>query len=137
MPNKLLGVLAMLAGLLVLLVLPITDVTRNRGARFNPVMRSGFWTLLVVVFFLLYVGACHVANPWVVIGQILTRAYFGYFLVFVPALGTFAVAILELVPFLVRFDPWQPGPLTDWFSATFTLLKKRFDSFVASCASFV
>lgn len=95
-PNKLLGVLAILAGLLILLVLPVTDVTRNRGARFNPVMRTGFWSLLTVVFFLLYVGACHVANPWVVIGQILTTLYFGYFLVFVPAFGVLAVAVLEL-----------------------------------------
>lgn len=41
-PNKLLGVLAMLAGLLVLLVLPVTDTARNRGARFNPALRLAF-----------------------------------------------------------------------------------------------
>lgn len=41
-PNKLLGVLAILAGLLVLLVLPVTDTARSRGARFNPALRLAF-----------------------------------------------------------------------------------------------
>jgi ubiquinol-cytochrome c reductase cytochrome b subunit len=41
-PNKLLGVLAILAGLLILLVLPATDTNRSRGARFNPSLRLSF-----------------------------------------------------------------------------------------------
>lgn len=86
-PNKLLGVLAMLAGLLILLVLPATDTARSRGARFNPLIRVAFWMLLVIVFLLLYVGACHVADPWVSIGQVLTVLYFGYFLLLTPVIG--------------------------------------------------
>ena len=94
-PNKLLGVLAILAGLLVLLVLPVTDTARNRGARFNPALRLAFWNLLAVVFFLLYVGACHVADPWVAIGQVLTVLYFAYFFLLVPAVGLASVILLE------------------------------------------
>jgi len=86
-PNKLLGVLAMLMGLLILLVLPATDTNSSRGARFNPLIRSAFWSLIAVVLFLLYVGAIHVAAPWVVTGQILTALYFGYFIIAVPATG--------------------------------------------------
>ena len=86
-PNKLLGVMAILAGLLILLVLPITDTNRSRGARFNPSLRASFWLIVAVVFYLLYVGACHVAAPWVVIGQLLIVIYFSYFLMLVPFTG--------------------------------------------------
>lgn len=86
-PNKLLGVIAILAGLLILLILPISDTNRSRGARFNPSLRLAFWLLVTVVFYLLYVGACHVAAPWVIIGQLLTAMYFGYFLALVPSTG--------------------------------------------------
>lgn len=99
-PNKLLGVLAILMGLLILLVLPATDVARNRGARFNPLIRGGFWGLITTVLFLLYVGACHVADPWVGIGQVLTVLYFGYFLVAVPGLGTISSVLIEPLPLL-------------------------------------
>lgn len=116
-PNKLLGVLAMLFGLLILLVLPVTDVARSRGARFNPLMRAGFWGLLATVFFLLYVGACHVADPWVGIGQVLTVLYFGYFLGAVPALGVASGVlveplILEQAPNSVYTTPLSYSPVS-------------------------
>jgi len=41
-PNKLLRVLAMLAALLILLVLPLTDTGRTRGNRFRPCARLFF-----------------------------------------------------------------------------------------------
>lgn len=86
-PNKLLGVVARLAALLVLLVLPVADTGRTRSAAFRPLMRVGFWGFAAVFGLLLYLGACHVAEPWVVTGQALTALYFGYFVVALPALG--------------------------------------------------
>lgn len=86
-PNKLFGVLAILAALLVLLVLPLTDTGRTRGARFRPIARFVFWCQVVVFVLLLYLGACHVASPWVELGQVLTVLYFGYFLVAIPFAG--------------------------------------------------
>jgi hypothetical protein len=47
------------------------------------------------VLLLLYVGACHVADPWVIMGQILTLCYFGYFVLLVPAVGLGSVVLLE------------------------------------------
>lgn len=86
-PNKLLGVIAMLAALLILLVLPLTDTRRTRGGRFRPVFRAAFWTFVAVFTLLLYLGACHVASPWIELRQVLTALYFAHFLVFVPAIG--------------------------------------------------
>ncbi|RYE20504.1 MAG: hypothetical protein EOP45_10925 [Sphingobacteriaceae bacterium] len=41
-PNKLLGVVAMLAALLILLAMPLLDTSRIRGAQFRPLMRFAF-----------------------------------------------------------------------------------------------
>ena len=41
-PNKLLGVIAMFGSLLILLVLPITDISRIRGNQFRPLMKFFF-----------------------------------------------------------------------------------------------
>lgn len=38
-PNKLLGVIAMFGSLLILLILPLTDLSRIRGAKFRPIMK--------------------------------------------------------------------------------------------------
>src|ERR1700742_4434321 len=41
-PNKLLGVIAMFGSLLILLVLPITDLSRIRSSQFRPAMKLAF-----------------------------------------------------------------------------------------------
>ena len=41
-PNKLLGVIAMFGSLLILLILPITDLSRSRCSKFRPIMRFSF-----------------------------------------------------------------------------------------------
>lgn len=95
-PNKLLGVIAMLAALLVLMALPLADTGRTRSAAFRPLMRVAFWSFVAVFVLLLYLGACHVAEPWVVTGQVLTALYFGYFVVALPVLGTVENTLSDL-----------------------------------------
>ena len=95
-PNKLLGVIAMLAALLVLMALPLADTGRTRSAAFRPLMRAGFWSFAVTFVLLLYLGACHVADPWVATGQVLTALYFGYFVVALPALGAVENTLSDL-----------------------------------------
>ena len=51
-PNKLLGVIAMFSALLILLVLPFTDLNRNRGIQFRPLSKIAFW--FFVADFLLF-----------------------------------------------------------------------------------
>jgi ubiquinol-cytochrome c reductase cytochrome b subunit len=95
-PNKLLGVIAMLAALLVLIILPLADTGRTRSAAFRPLMRTGFWSFAIVFVLLLYLGACHVAEPWVATGQVLTALYFGYFVAALPALGILENTLSDL-----------------------------------------
>jgi len=95
-PNKLAGVLAMFMSLLILLAMPLLDTSRIRGAQFRPLMRFAFWVLVFDFFALMYLGACHVEDPFILVGQICTVLYFGWFLVIVPAIGVIENTLLDL-----------------------------------------
>ena len=86
-PNKLLGVIAMFGSLFILLILPITDVSRIRGSQFRPLMRLAFWFFVVDFLILLWIGACHPESPYLEVGQIATAFYFLWFVVIVPVIG--------------------------------------------------
>lgn len=83
-PNKLLGVIAMLASLLILLAMPILDLGRFRGVQHRPVTRFILVTLAVSFVILLQLGALHVEAPFVTLGQITSVYYFAWFLVLLP-----------------------------------------------------
>ena len=86
-PNKLVGVVAMFGSLLILLILPLTDLSRIRGSQFRPLMKLAHWFFVVNFFILLWIGACHPETPYLEIGQVSTAFYFIWFIVIVPAIG--------------------------------------------------
>ena len=86
-PNKLLGVIAMFGSLLILLVLPFTDISRSRGSKFRPLMKVAFWFFVIDFAILLWIGAEHPNTPYVEIGQIATAFYFSWFLIIIPIIG--------------------------------------------------
>ena len=86
-PNKLLGVIAMFGSLLILLVLPITDVSRIRGSQFRPLMRLAHWFFIVNFLILMWIGACHPESPYLEVGQFATAFYFLWFILIVPVIG--------------------------------------------------
>nr|YP_009739346.1 apocytochrome b [Tricholoma bakamatsutake]QIC20195.1 apocytochrome b [Tricholoma bakamatsutake] len=86
-PNKLLGVVAMFGSLLILLILPLTDLSRIRGSTFRPFMKFAFWLLVVDFLILMWIGSQHPETPYIEIGQIATAFYFVWFLVLVPVIG--------------------------------------------------
>jgi len=95
-PNKLLGVLAMFGSLLILLVLPITDLARIRGSQFRPFMKFAFWFLVVDFLILMWIGSQHPDSPYLEIGQIATAFYFSWFLIIVPAIGLLENTLMDL-----------------------------------------
>lgn len=95
-PNKLLGVIAMFGSLLILLILPLTDLSRIRGAKFRPIMKMAFWFFVVDFAILMWIGAEHPATPYVEIGQFATAFYFAWFLIIVPAVGLFENSTLDI-----------------------------------------
>nr|YP_654083.1 cytochrome b [Trichoplax adhaerens]Q1AGX7.1 RecName: Full=Cytochrome b; AltName: Full=Complex III subunit 3; AltName: Full=Complex III subunit III; AltName: Full=Cytochrome b-c1 complex subunit 3; AltName: Full=Ubiquinol-cytochrome-c reductase complex cytochrome b subunit [Trichoplax adhaerens]ABF48511.1 apocytochrome b [Trichoplax adhaerens]BBI37418.1 apocytochrome b [Placozoa sp. H17 HM-2017] len=87
-PNKLGGVLALFASILVLLLMPILDRSKIRSLTFNPVAKFFFWFIVGDFFILTWIGSAPAGTePYVLIGRIATIFYFGYFLVLVPLLG--------------------------------------------------
>jgi ubiquinol-cytochrome c reductase cytochrome b subunit len=86
-PNKLLGVIAMFSALLILLVMPYTDLNRNRGIQFRPLSKIAFWFFVANFLILMQLGAKHVESPFIEFGQISTLLYFAYFLAILPLIS--------------------------------------------------
>ena len=86
----------MFGSLLILLVLPYTDVSRVRGSQFKPFMKFAFWLFVVDFIILMWIGSQHPMSPYVEIGQISTAFYFLWFLVIVPVLGISENTIMDV-----------------------------------------
>ena len=95
-PNKLLGVIAMFGSLIILTILPLTDLGYTKGLQFR------FFTKLVFFFFvanflvLMVLGAKHVETPYIEIGQIATVLYFSTFLIFIPVASLIENTLIDL-----------------------------------------
>ena len=82
-PNKLGGVVALVSSILILVSLPFTFKPKFRGLEFYSVAQPLFWSWVSVFLLLTWIGARPVEDPYIFLGQILTCAYFSYF-VFTP-----------------------------------------------------
>ena len=95
-PNKLLGVIAMFSAILILLVMPFTDLSRSRGIQFRPLSKIAFYIFIANFLILMQLGAKHVESPFIEFGQISTIIYFSYFLVIVPVTSLLENSLIEL-----------------------------------------
>nr|YP_009255848.1 cytochrome b [Anthopleura anjunae]ANF02874.1 cytochrome b [Anthopleura anjunae] len=86
-PNKLGGVVAMFASLLVLFLLPWLHSSRFRGLTFRPLGRIAFWFLIADFLLLTWIGSQPVEEPFILVGQLASVFYFSYFLIIGPLLG--------------------------------------------------
>jgi ubiquinol-cytochrome c reductase cytochrome b subunit len=95
-PNKLLGVIAMFSAILIILVLPITDLSRNRGIQFRPLSKIAFYVFVANFLILMQLGAKHVESPFIEFGQISTVLYFSHFVIIVPFVTLVENTLIEL-----------------------------------------
>lgn len=95
-PNKLFGVIAMLSAILILLIIPIVDLSRLRGLQFRPIGKFFFWCFAMNFIILGFIGSQHVEEPFVTIGQWATAFYFAYFLFFIPLLSILENTLADL-----------------------------------------
>ena len=86
----------MFGSLLILLVLPLTDLSRIRGSQFRPFMKLAFWFFVVDFFILMWIGSQHPVSPYVEIGQISTAFYFSWFLIIVPLIGISENTLMDI-----------------------------------------
>nr|QWS06196.1 apocytochrome b [Clonostachys rogersoniana] len=95
-PNKLLGVVAMLFAILIIMILPATDLGRTKGLQFRPLSKIAFYIFVTNFLILMQLGAKHVETPFIEFGQISTVLYFGHFLIITPLISILENTLVDL-----------------------------------------
>jgi ubiquinol-cytochrome c reductase cytochrome b subunit len=86
----------MFAAILVLLVMPISDLSKLRGVQFRPLSKIAFFIFVANFLVLMQLGAKHVEAPFIEFGQISTVLYFAHFFVIVPVISIVENSLVEL-----------------------------------------
>nr|QRW36356.1 cytochrome b [Hydroporus sp. IBE<ESP> AN585] len=80
-PNKLGGVMALVMSILILIILPFSNKSKFQSMKFYPINQFLFWTFIMIVILLTWIGMRTVEEPYIITGQILTILYFLYFII--------------------------------------------------------
>nr|UOU20226.1 cytochrome b [Glycera sp. i ZZ-2021] len=80
-PNKLGGVIAMFAAILILFILPFINHPNMKGMMFYPLNQILYWGMVSNAVLLTWIGGRPVELPYEWLGQIFTALYFMFYLI--------------------------------------------------------
>ncbi|EXX74599.1 hypothetical protein RirG_049590 [Rhizophagus irregularis DAOM 197198w] len=86
----------MFASLVILMVLPKTDLGITKGLQFRPLSKIAFYLFVTNFLLLLQLGAKHVESPFIEFGQISTALYFAYYLIIMPGISILENTLIDL-----------------------------------------
>jgi ubiquinol-cytochrome c reductase cytochrome b subunit len=86
-PNKLVGVCALGAAIVLLAFLPWLDTSPVMSAKYRPLFRFFFWVFVACCVGLGYLGSQEVSDATTLVARILAFGYFAFLLIVLPLLG--------------------------------------------------
>jgi len=86
-PDKLGGVIAMGAAIVIWVFMPWLDTSKVRSTAYRPLYKQFFWIFVIVCFLLGWLGSRPAEGWYVIASQICTAYYFAHFLIVLPVLG--------------------------------------------------
>ena len=86
-PNKLLGVIALFASIVILAFLPWLDTSRVKSATYRPLYKQFFWLFVLTCVLLGWLGSKPPEGGYVILSRLLTAWYFIHFIIVLPLLG--------------------------------------------------
>lgn len=86
----------MFSAMLILLLLPILDISRIRSNAFKPINKFFFWLFVANFFLLGWIGGNHAEEPFITIGQVCTAFYFSYFLIITPIISVLENTLMDI-----------------------------------------
>jgi ubiquinol-cytochrome c reductase cytochrome b subunit len=102
-PNKLGGVVAMISAILVLLILPIINISKIRNSNFRYIYSFFYWLLVSDFLLLGWIGQKVVESPYIEIGMFLTFFYFFYFFFIVTFISSIENILIPMKFSTFRF----------------------------------
>jgi quinol-cytochrome oxidoreductase complex cytochrome b subunit len=95
-PNKLLGVIALVASIIALLALPLLDRPLIRSSIYKPLLSKLNIIFIANCIVLGYIGQSPLEEPFLSLGRASTLLYFAYFIMF-PIIGSFDRYLVYLI----------------------------------------
>ena len=86
----------MFSSLLILLAMPMLDISKIRGSAFRPMIKIAFWFFVIDFLLLMWLGGMHVEEPYITVGKFATAFYFIYFLIIVPIVGLIENTLIDI-----------------------------------------